>query len=410
MARKKAKPIESLGKDIDKLTVQKSRPLFALWKSEMTLAEFKILDIYLARIDSHNPDRRLVVFDKGELESVLGVKKINLKNLKIRLNHLLSNVVEISTDNSNKNIEIITLFEYSSAEQDENTGLWSVRLECTQRAMKYFFKVENLGYLRYKLRCITSITSRYTYVMFIYLEANRFSHLSWDVSLDELKHILNCYEEETYKEYKRFNDLVLKRIKKELYEKTECRYTYEPIRKGRSVVAIRFTLESVVVTQTDDQLAGQESFDNPKELEAYVDSYSTSKTTWKGILAEYLEREATNEETELIRTMLDASQEILPDGNDTDERMSKYLSIAVAKIRESTTRRKSRITDRYKYLIALIQKDIDKANKSCKSTVDHKETHTHAGDRGGGSTVKNFTERTDNNYTQMILDRYSKKE
>lgn len=75
MARKKIEPIETLGADTDKLIVQKSKPLFALWRSELTLAEFKILDTYLARIDSHKPDKRTVVFEKGELEELLGVKK-----------------------------------------------------------------------------------------------------------------------------------------------------------------------------------------------------------------------------------------------------------------------------------------------------------------------------------------------
>jgi len=74
MARKKIGPITSLGNG-DKLTVQKSLPLFSLWRSELSLAEFKILDTYLSRIDSHKPDRRTVVFEKGELEKILGVKK-----------------------------------------------------------------------------------------------------------------------------------------------------------------------------------------------------------------------------------------------------------------------------------------------------------------------------------------------
>lgn len=80
------------------------------------------------------------------------------------------------------------------------------------------FNIENLGYLRYKLRCITSLTSRYAYVMFIYLESNRYRR-SWEVPLDELKIILNCDNEETYKEYKRFNDRLMKRVHKELTEK-----------------------------------------------------------------------------------------------------------------------------------------------------------------------------------------------
>lgn len=249
MARKKIEPITSLGKE-DKLLVQKSKPLFALWQSELTLAEFKILDTYLARIDSHKPDKRVVTFGKGELEEKLGVKKINQKELEERLKHLMGNVVKIPDADEKKGFRLLTLFEEAVAEQDDY-GLWQVKLECTQKAMKYIFNVENLGYSRYKLRCITSITSRYTYIMFIYLESRR-TMKTWEVPLDELKQILNCDKEETYREYKRFNDLILKKIQKEMCEKTECRYSYEPIKKGRSVVAVRFTVETLPKASLED--------------------------------------------------------------------------------------------------------------------------------------------------------------
>ena len=198
MARKKIEPITSLGSE-DKLIVQKSLPLFALWRSELTLAEFKILDIYLSRIDSHKPEKRAVMFEKGELEKILGVKKINNQDLEIRLRHLMGNVIEIPDESMKRGFKLVTLFEEAVAEQDDY-GLWQVKLECTQKAMKYFFNIENLGYLRYKLRCITSLTSRYTYIMFIYLEANRYRK-SWDVPLHELKQILDCDKEELYKEF-----------------------------------------------------------------------------------------------------------------------------------------------------------------------------------------------------------------
>lgn len=243
MARKKVEPIETLGRDTDKLTVQKSKPLYALWQSGLTLAEFKILDTYLARIDSHHPEKRAVVFEKGELEEKLGVKKINQKELEERLKHLMGNVVKIPDGDEKKGFRLVSLFEEAVAEQDDY-GLWQVKLECTQKAMKYIFNIEHLGYCRYKLRCITSMTSRYTYIMFIYLESHR-KMKSWEVSLEELKHILNCDKEETYKEFKRFNDRLLKRVQTEMHEKTECRYSYEPIKKGRKVTAIRFTLEPI---------------------------------------------------------------------------------------------------------------------------------------------------------------------
>lgn len=251
MARKKIEPITSLGNE-DKLTVQKSLPLFALWQSELTLAEFKILDIYLSRIDSHKPDKRAVMFEKGELEKILGIKKINNQDLKTRLKHLMGNVIEIPDDNIKKGFRLVTLFEEAVAEQDDY-GLWQVKLECTQKAMKYFFNIENLGYLRYKLRCITSLTSRYTYIMFIYLEANRYRK-SWNVPLDELKQILNCDKVETYSAFKEFNKQILKRVQKEMYEKTECRYSYESVKKGRSVVAVRFTVETLSKLNLENQM------------------------------------------------------------------------------------------------------------------------------------------------------------
>ena len=69
--KKITESIIGLGKDPEnKLTVQKSIPLFSLWRSDMTLAEFKILDAYLSRIDSHIPEKRTVIFTKGELEQL----------------------------------------------------------------------------------------------------------------------------------------------------------------------------------------------------------------------------------------------------------------------------------------------------------------------------------------------------
>jgi hypothetical protein len=294
MARKKIEPITSLGSE-DKLTVQKSLPLFALWRSELTLAEFKILDTYLSRIDSHKPEKRAVMFEKGELEKILGVKKINNQDLETRLKHLMGNVIEIPDESMKKGFRLVTLFEEAVAEQDDY-GLWQVKLECTQKAMKYFFNIENLGYLRYKLRCITSLTSRYTYIMFIYLEANRFRK-SWDVPLDELKQILDCDKEETYKAFKRFNDLILKKVQKEMHEKTECRYSYEPVKKGRSVVAVHFEVETLPKASLEEVDENQITIEQWQE----VVEAETDKELWQKPLEPY---KLTQEQYDVIWSLL----------------------------------------------------------------------------------------------------------
>ena len=79
MGRKKIDQIIGLG-HFDKLTVQKSRPLFALWRSDLTLSEFKILDTYLARINSRDSEKRAIILEKGEIEDALGGQKINNKD------------------------------------------------------------------------------------------------------------------------------------------------------------------------------------------------------------------------------------------------------------------------------------------------------------------------------------------
>ena len=62
----------------------------------------------------------------------------------------------------------ITLFEKAEARIDEN-GQWTVELQCTQSAAEYIFNIESIGYLRYDLKSIVSPTSRYSYIMFMYL-------------------------------------------------------------------------------------------------------------------------------------------------------------------------------------------------------------------------------------------------
>lgn len=241
MARKKIEPIESLGA-MDKLTVQKSRPLFALWRSELTLAEFKLLDSYLGRINSHDEDHRTVIFSKGELETLFGLKQIKPDVLDERLKHLMISVP--IPDNSHKSgFTRISLFEKAYCEQDEY-GQWQVELTCTPSAKKYIFGVDEIGYLRYKLRCVINMKSRYTYIMFLYIWDNK-HRISWEVSLDDLKTMLRCDEEDTYKEFKRFNDLILKKVHREIHTVTDIKYDYETVKKGRHVVAIRFIYHKV---------------------------------------------------------------------------------------------------------------------------------------------------------------------
>lgn len=348
MARKKIDPIVGLGYE-NKLTVQKSLPLFALWRSDLTLSEFKILDTYLSRIDSHKPEKRAIILEKGEIENALGIQKINNQDLKLRLKHLMGNVVEVPDKDEKKGFQLVTLFEEAEAEQDDD-GLWNVKLECTQKAMKYFFNIENLGYLRYKLRCITSLTSRYTYIMFIYLEANRFRK-SWEVPLEELKKILHCENEATYNEFRFFNVKILKKVQKEMHEKTECQYSYFPIKRGRSVKAIRFEVKTLPKQYGAPEQLEMPGFTDSEPIFDVSQSEAERRDLYRDALAPYVVTDDQIDElVQLARKHIDARGHFT--GSALDQQIYNYLLSAK---RHAKTNARGEIKNIYRYLLPIIE-------------------------------------------------------
>ena len=233
---------EGMGVHSGNAEIQKARPLQSLSETDLTLPEFKILDAYLARINSHDNSKRTVRLEKGELEKALGVTRILKDDLNKRLRHLFQ-IIEVRDDNKRKGFKLINLFEEADAEQDDD-GLWQITLTCTASAREYVFNIDNLGYLRYRLKNVVNLTSRYSYVLFLYLLDNRFRK-TWSIDLIDLKALLNC-NADTYKQYKYFNDLVLKKCHKELCEKTDISFDYKPIKRGRAVTAVEFTVFSAL--------------------------------------------------------------------------------------------------------------------------------------------------------------------
>lgn len=351
---KKRKTIKGVPSNPDsKLIVQKSAPLYALWRSELSLADFKILDTYLARINSHDPSHRTVHLEKGEIEKLLGVKKINAQDLKARVKHLCI-AVAVDDPTKTKAFRVISLFEEAYCDQDED-GQWQVDLTCSVPAKKYIFNMEHLGYLRYALRSVAHLKSRYSYILFLYLEKNRHMHSTWEVGFDELKNILCCEEEETYKEFYRFNDRLLKRCYKELLEKTECRFTYEPVKKGRKVVAIRFSLDTIA-----DQMEGQMTFADidrtPAQDDDQTDQYGSEKLAF---LAEACDFEFSDAE---MRVLLDLILKAYPSDRQNGLEHFHYLRQKYNLLQMYSGKKK--ITNRFNYLKTIIEKDTETESKT----------------------------------------------
>lgn len=343
-------PYTGIGESPEKMLVQKSTPLQSLTETDLTLAELKIIDAFLARIDSHDDTRRTVCYEKGELEQLLGVTRLLKPDLEKRLRHLFQ-VVKIEDSEEPKGFTLVSLFERAAAVQNED-ALWTITLTCTEAARKYVFNIEHLGYFSYLLRSVVNFTSRYSYILFLYLERERnHNRKSWEVPLEELKQLLQCTAA-TYEKYYRFNELVLSKCHREIHEYTNCHYSYEPVKKSRTVKAVRFTLEA-----QKDALDGQIAFFEPTE-EQFDDNIEHLRNVCRKTANDEPEfsREQISGLLQIILTMPDAklpNDRLLPD--DIDVRRQSYLGIRYDDLCRASE--KKPIKNRYNYFLKMIKED-----------------------------------------------------
>jgi plasmid replication initiation protein len=366
MARKKKIPLPKnpnytglgrLNKEPTDWVVQKSDPLQSLSATDLTLPEFKILDVYLSRIDSHAPDKRYVRFEKGEIEKLLGVDRIRKDELSKRLDNLFT-AVTLHDENKPKGFIKIGLFAKAEANVDDD-GLWQIDLACTTEAMEYIFNIENLGYIRYKLRNVINLTSRYSYILFSYLLDNRYRK-TWEISLSELKSLLACTAE-SYSEFKLFNDRILKKCKAEINAKTDINFDYFTVKKGRKVTDIRFEIETMDKTE---QLEEQVTFDElstPQvdDEEHWIEIYGSERLA---ILAEGCNYEFDKSQMEQISCVLTRIH-IPKEANTNDLTFGRlfYLKEKYSALNAEVAKKKfngeKNIKNRFRYFLKMLEQD-----------------------------------------------------
>lgn len=328
----------------DKMLVQKSHILSSLWVSDLNLVDFKILDVYLGRINSHNKEDRTVVFKKGEIESILGVERILTKELKLRLKRLMSPVMIVDPEISKERFTMINLFEKATAEKDDN-GIWEISLTSSESAQKYIFNIEEIGYFKYKLKNIVKLRSRYSYLLFLLIEQSSFKK-EWSMKVDDLKRYLNCQEEETYSEFKRFNDLILKKSWKEINRETDMIFDYETVKNGRTVDSIKFIYKG----------RKKDLMDNTKENPNIID---VEISDWRKILIKELS--LNDDQINEINDLMDFK-------GISDKEM--YIKIKINEYNRYSKNKK--VKNNFTYFLKMIENDVKNNNQSSSKNSDEK--------------------------------------
>ena len=221
--------------------VQKSVPILMMRNDPFTFGELKLLDTYLARINSHDFKSRKVSFTKAEYEMLMGISDMRINQLKKYTDGVQSKIVEIKV--SDEEFRRITLFCETAFKKNE-FGEWIITLECSPQAKKYIFNPEKVGYIKYLLKYSIHMKSKHSFLLYGYLLFNHFRG-SWSDSLDFLKYNVFKLDPKipgAYDEFKAFRRSILDKAMTEVNALTDIEFEYTTEKRGKFVVSIKFKL------------------------------------------------------------------------------------------------------------------------------------------------------------------------
>ena len=244
--------------------VEKSKALVWAKFQDYSSGELKILDTYLSRIDARNPDTSLVTFTKKEYADLMGLDaNIRTEQLKAYTSGLLSNVVTI--DLPGEGYVQYPLFSEAKCYLNKDSGQVTIEVDCNHKLKPVFFQLAETRYVRYRLKNIISLKGQYSVRLYPKLKDRPFG---WTISVKELREMLGATKA-SYDVFKDFNKHVLQKAVKEINEITDITVTTENIRKGKSVVSIKFN-----VTEKSHLVIGKEDaelFNDAEHVEVEVD-------------------------------------------------------------------------------------------------------------------------------------------
>lgn len=349
MARLKEKNDIIQGNLDPKHWVQKSDPLVLMSTVPFSLGELKILDTYISRINAADDTRRTVIFTKEEYENLMGISCANPRSLSKHIDGLLGKIVTLKMPDHS--FFKFVLFTKSHYYKDEY-GKPIIEVTCSEEAKELFFCISKYHYFKYALENVINLTHKASYLLYLHVFTNRFRG-EWEVSVDELRDtILDCKEQESYKEYKIFKNRVLDPAVKEVNKKTDCQFTYKPIKRGRWVIAIQFNIITIA-----DKIVAQADTTKPKQQLSLLDEQE-KEIDYGSDLANLLGSAACNDEFDpkQIRVI----QDLVLKAAHTRDHM-ELCDFLIHRMHLMDYRNSQQpIHDRFSYLCTMLRNEIEK--------------------------------------------------
>lgn len=225
---------KEVGEMVENAIVSQANKLIEA-RYKLNLNEHKIIRYVISKLDSINQkDFTFLEFDLKEFTELLGTTEKRYDEIRKVVRSLRRRELIINTDEK----EIIMGW-ISSIEFEKKTGKIILRFD--DNLKPYLLELSKV-YKSYKLKNIINLKNKYAIRVYELLKQyENMKSKERIMKIDELKKMVGC--EDKYKDFRNFEQKVLKPSRSELLKHSDLCFEYEKIKDGRKIVAIKFTFE-----------------------------------------------------------------------------------------------------------------------------------------------------------------------
>jgi plasmid replication initiation protein len=198
--------------------------------------EERIISILLAKVRTNDKIFHKQAISFEELNAGREMSSLEHREAVKAVENLLSKVYIIPY--SNRGIEGWPIFKHIKIDDDGN-----IEAQINSDLCEHFLDLRKQFALR-SLPEFRQLSGTYAQQLFRYLNSWKNTHVETTVKLDELHEFLST-PLSMKKDFKEFRLKVLERAHKEITEKTNLCYEWEPVKQGlRKVIAVRFIFDT----------------------------------------------------------------------------------------------------------------------------------------------------------------------
>lgn len=229
---------DSKALEIRHQTVVKANDLIQKSRFSLSVQQQKIVLYLISQITQYDTEFKLYEFNISDFCRVCGIDYESGKNyqdIKAAIKEIADKSVWVKLDEDEE-----TLLRWIEKPYiNKRSGTIKIRLD---KDMKPFLLQLKENFTQYELLWTLNFRSKYTIRLYELIKSIHFRELesyTREYRLDELRRLLDA---ETYTTYQTFKTRVLIPAVNEINNCSDKNLTYEPIKRGRAVCSIRFSI------------------------------------------------------------------------------------------------------------------------------------------------------------------------